>query len=407
MKRTAVVLVVLVCLLVPVSPALAGICDTDARPAATLLLPYFEVDLAHKKGVSTVFSINNSSFEATIAHVTLWSDLSVPVLDFNVYLTGYDMEVIDLQNVLVNGALPQTASAGQDPTDTISPHGEISQDINFASCNGILPSPPIPPTILGLVQEALTGEGPSLLGGNFCFGRDLGDRIARGYVTVDVVRSCTIRFPNDAGYFGPGGDALDANLLFGDYRIVDDKRAVGNTLVHIEASASDPQTSTAGQYTFYGRYVGWSAADHREPLPTTFGARYVEGDDLIVWRDSKVAQQVFLCGSQPAWYPLNQEALVIFDQQENPEFPAGIRPFPAEAQRTAVGGAALPVPFDAGWMYISLNATPAGAGANPPEDPAAAQGWVSVVSAEGKALVGYDAVRYDNACQARHTHPSL
>jgi hypothetical protein len=409
-KRTAVVLVLLLCLLIPASPALAGICDSDARPAATLLLPYFEVDLAHPNGTTTVFSINNAFETAALAHVTIWSDLSVPVFDFNVYLTGFDMEVIDLRDIIVDGNLPQTASDGQDPTDNISPQGELSQDINYPSCTGLLPIPqPIPPVFTEFLQSALTGGSSPIVANQFCFGRDLGDRIARGYVTVDVVNNCTLRSPTDPGYFGPGGDVSDANVLFGDYRIVDGKQAVGDTLVHIEASATDPQTSTSGQYTFYGRYVGWSAADHREPLPTTFGARYSEGTDLLVWRDSKVAQQVFLCpskgGSLPAWYPLGQEALVIFDQQETPAIPVGARPFPAEAQRTSVGSAELPAPFDAGWMYISLNATPAGAGANPPEDPAAAQGWVTVVSAEGKAFVGHDAVRYDNACQARHTHP--
>ncbi|HEV2846972.1 MAG TPA: hypothetical protein VG477_19100 [Thermoanaerobaculia bacterium] len=409
MKRTAFILVVLLCLLIPASPALADVCDADARPAATLLLPYFEVDLDHPKGITTVFTINNAFEMAALAHVTIWSDLSVPVFDFNVYLTGFDMEVIDLREVIVNGNLPQTASDGQDPLDRISPQGELSTDINFSNCTGQLPLPqPLPAIFSQHLQSALTGA-PSPLVGGLCFGRDLGDRIARGYVTVDVVNNCTLRFPTDTGYFGPGGDVSDANTLFGDYRIVDHKGAVGDTLVHIEASAGDPQTSTPGQYTFYGRYVGWSAADHREPLPTTFGARYTEDTDLIVWRDAKVAQQVFRCpsngGSLPAWYPLDQEALVIFDEQETPSIPADVRPFPAEAQRTAVGSAALPAPFDSGWMYISLNATPTGAGANPPEDPAAAQGWVSVVSAEGKALIGYDAVRYDNACQARHDHP--
>ena len=74
----------------------------------------------------------------------VWSDLSVPVLDFNVYLTGYDVQTINLRDILVNGILPRTASAGQDPTDTISPKGAFSQDINFASCTGLLPPPTLP-----------------------------------------------------------------------------------------------------------------------------------------------------------------------------------------------------------------------------------------------------------------------
>src|SRR5688500_13957587 len=97
----------------------------DDVPAATLLLPYFEVDLDDPNGVNTLFSINNASATATVAHVTVWSDLSVPVLDFDVYLTGFDVQTISLRNVL-NGILPVTADDGSDPDDTISNQGNSS-----------------------------------------------------------------------------------------------------------------------------------------------------------------------------------------------------------------------------------------------------------------------------------------
>src|ERR1700681_820426 len=109
-------------------PASAAICNIDVAPAATLLLPYFEVDLNNPNGLTTLFSVNNSAAVAVLAHVTIWSDLSVPVLAFNVYLTGYDVQTINLRDIVVNGVLPQTASAGQDPNDKISPKGPKSQD---------------------------------------------------------------------------------------------------------------------------------------------------------------------------------------------------------------------------------------------------------------------------------------
>ncbi|HEV7516602.1 MAG TPA: hypothetical protein VGR07_09915, partial [Thermoanaerobaculia bacterium] len=115
--RSAVLLSAVVCLLVLAVPVQAVICTIDDVPGATLLLPYFEVDLANPNGVTTLFSINNASAVAVLAHVVVWSDLSVPVLDFNVYLTGYDVQSINLRDVL-KGNLPQTASAGQDPSDT-------------------------------------------------------------------------------------------------------------------------------------------------------------------------------------------------------------------------------------------------------------------------------------------------
>ena len=128
------------CLLaVLAAPAFAVIGTVDDVPAATLLLPYFEVDLDNPNGVTTLMSINNASATAVLAHVVVWTDLSVHVLDFNVYLTGYDVQTINLRDIFVDGNLPVTASDGQDPADTISPQGPASQDINFASCNGILP----------------------------------------------------------------------------------------------------------------------------------------------------------------------------------------------------------------------------------------------------------------------------
>jgi len=428
MKRKALCLALL-CLLALAGSASAVICTIDEVPAATLLLPYFEVDLGNANGQTTLFSVNNASATAILAHVVVWSDLSVPVLDFNIYLTGYDVQTINLRDVL-NGALPRTASDGQDPNDTISPQGLLSQDINFASCTGALPPPAtLPSTFITHLQLALTGKASPVLGGR-CAGRNLGDNIARGYITVDTVNNCTLRFQGDPGYFGSGGtgDVTNQNVLWGDYFYVNPGQnfADGNTLVHIEASATDPQTSTSGQYTFYGRYDGWSAADNREPLSTNFAVRYVTGGvfsggtSLLVWRDSKVNQSAFTCPAttgRPAWYPLGQEGIVIFDEQEQPQvaqtFPVspqppntGLIPFPAEAQRTQVGGADLPVPFNFGWLYLNLNTSVAAAGSNPPEDPAAAQAWVSAeMTAQGRFSVGFNAVQLDSACTALHFTP--
>ena len=86
------------------------------------------------------------------------------------------------------------------------------------------------------------------------------------------MNSCTLLFPGDPGYFAPGGTgiATNQNVLWGDYFYVNPAAnfADGNPLVHIEASATNPETSTSGKYTFYGRYdsPAFNAADNREPL---------------------------------------------------------------------------------------------------------------------------------------------
>ena len=379
----------------------AGMCDNDERPAATLLLPYFEVDLQNPDGIDTVFSINNAYENALLAHVVLWSDMGVPVLNFNVYLTGFDVQTINLRDIL-NGMLPQTASAGQDPADTISPQGELSQDIDFPDCAGQLPLPPLPATLLDTVRKLLTGQASPLSGS--CAGRNRGDQIARGYVTVDTVNNCTLSFPSDPVYFS--GLATNQNNLFGDYTLINSSRgsAIGNPLVHIEAFDSG---FTAGDYTFYGRYVGWNADDGREPLATTFGARVVSrASDLLVWRDSKVNQEQFKCQTLPPWVPLGQESLIAFDTEENPVVFTN-SPFPLAAQRIRVDSNRLPIPHVDGWVYLNLNTIVVEAGDNPPYDSTAAQAWVSVVTRpdDGRLAVGYDARRYDSACTPNHSDP--
>ena len=442
--RRAIVIALVLAVLGWTAPAGAKIGTIDQVPGATLLLPYFEVDLDNPNGVQTLFSINNASATAILAHVTIWSDLSVPTLFFDVYLTGFDIQTINLRDIFVNGVLPRTASAGQDPTDTISPHGPVSQDINFASCSGILPLPTLQVIsanagvdYIAHLQQAHTG-GPSPVFSGKCAGQVLGDRIARGYVTVDTVNSCSLLSPAQMAT-GYASVITFQNVLWGDYFYVNSGQnfAQGETLVAIEACipgdgyvgyvGTSPGLCpfVAGNYTFYGRYDAFTAIDQREPLATNFATRFLNGGaftggtSLIAWRDSKVNQQPFTCpavaGARPPWYPLGQEGIVVFDEQENPNvipsFPVApqppqstIIPFPAEANRTKVGSSKLPVPFTFGWIYLNLNTTVTGSAT--PADAAAAQAWVVTVhDADGRFSVGYDAIQLDNAKTPLHFTP--
>src|SRR5689334_12525311 len=80
-------------------------CDISITPAATLLLPYFEVDTAAPigGGTTTLFTVVNTSRYPQIAHVTVWTDWAYPVLGFNLFLTGYDVQGINLYDVIVRG----------------------------------------------------------------------------------------------------------------------------------------------------------------------------------------------------------------------------------------------------------------------------------------------------------------
>ena len=411
----------------------AEIGTIDDVPAATLLLPYFEVDLNSTNGVTTLFSINNASASAAVAHVTVWSDLSVPVLDFDVYLTGFDVQTINMRDIL-NGILPHTADNGSDlPDDSISPQGPLSQDINFPGgtgpCGvpgGAYAAPLSNAFVEGHLQPALTGEASSIAN---CVGVDYGDNIARGYVTVDSVTQCNLDFPSSPAYFT--GIADFRNILWGDYFYVDPTGnfAQGETLVHIEACVPGNGYSGyvgngagycpfgLGDFTFYSRYVANLGLDQREALASQFAVRYITGGlfdggtDYIVWRDSRSTD--ILGGNCPAendfaWYPLNQDLVVAFDENENSEelcfLESDVSPptggqqtcFPIETGRYNVRDSAVPgsqtldPSFDFGWMFLDLDLT----------SEVESQAWVTaVMSAEGRFSVGFDAIQLDNASE--------
>ena len=54
-------------------------------------------------GPVSLFTITNVSPKDQIAHVTLWTDRAYPVVTFNVFLTGYDVQSINLYDVIVSG----------------------------------------------------------------------------------------------------------------------------------------------------------------------------------------------------------------------------------------------------------------------------------------------------------------
>jgi len=442
MKKIVLALLAALALAVPAS---AEICTIDDVPAATLLLPYFEVSLDAPVGWGkhTLFSINNASNVAAVAHVTLWTDQSIPTLDFDVYLTGYDVQTINLYDIFAFGNLPRTADDGADTLDTISPQGALSQDINFPGSSGpcvaAYTNPVLDSTRLANLRAAHTGKNAPAYGG--CLGANYGDNVARGYVTIDSVTQCNLLFPSSATYFS-GGIADTRNILWGDYFYVNEMMnlAEGETLVHVESCVGGstlPQyigyvgngagncPFAPGDYTFYGRYAAVAGQDQREPLSTTFATRYINGGlfdggtDLVVWRDSKTiptgANGPHSCAGNPSWFPLNQSDVVAFDEQENPTDlcftgdvvspPLGGAEtcFPLETQRVSLSGGNLigsdptpPTPF--GWMYLNLNTTVAGI-TYPAADPAIAQAWVTtLMDAEGRFGVGFDAIQLDSAC---------
>jgi hypothetical protein len=398
--------IVLAGLLALAGPVAATIGTIDNVPAATLMLPYFEVDLDNTEGVNTLFSINNSAASAVLTKVVVWSDQSVPVLNFNIYLTGYDVQTFSMRDVLVLGNLPRTASDGQDPLDDISPQGLLSQDINFASCSQLpFTNPAISNSFRLHLQQWLTGIESTAT--HNCAGSKNPEtpRIARGYITIDTVSSCDIFFPGDWSTYGP--TLTDQNVLWGDWFMINPSEnfAQGDMLVHIE---SCPTCFDPGDHTFYGRYNDGTADDDREPLPTTWASRYLNGGpfdggtSMIIWREGNESTAAYSCALQgpPSWYPLDTKQVLIFDEQEQPvivDSCPGTCPdpiaIPNEAQRMSVADDFLS-PFDFGWIYLNLQHPDLIAEYGDDD----AQSWViTVMEASGRFSVGYDVLQLDNA----------
>src|SRR6266550_2424604 len=278
-------------------------CDIGVTPAATLLLPYFEVETS-TRAVDTFFTIVNTGYLAQIAHVVVWTDWSYPVLDFNVFLTGFDVQPISMYDIIVNGIIApnpgSTTNGGTSSTATatsggvvLSPIGAFSSlnnanpNITIATC-GTLPGK-IPEFVRANVASLLvTGAaaGVCTLAGSPASSHPTATS-AVGYVTVDVAAVCSQNMPDAPAYVRT--EILFDNVLTGDYEILNKAAgsnfAGGNPLVHIRAipeggPANTPLTGaqTNLPFTFYQRYQNVTVNyDRRQPLPATFAARWIQG----------------------------------------------------------------------------------------------------------------------------------
>lgn len=371
-------------------------------PAATLLLPYFEVDIDKTQKLprtNTGFSINNAAPTATLAHVNVWSDQSFLVLTFNVYLTGYDIETINLREIFVNGNLPRTAPYKQDERDTLSPGGPVSLDSDFPSCEELpYPASVIPANVLSHLHATLQGERSPITG--LCAGskKKDEDNILRGYITIDVVNACTRAAPQNWEEYSKV--LSNQNVLWGQYYYISEaqRSILAENLVSIEAC---PTCFSPGDHTFYGRYNGASAEDAREPLPTTLAARFhnatgLEKPEFLVWRETyspgvEFGDLGYTCNLDgPSWYPLPTRQVVAFDETETP-YMGEVQAIPNAANQ--ISDIDLGVPWRFGWVYLNLQHP----NLNPAYGDQAAQGWVTVRMRTYDGLTGFDALQLDCA----------
>jgi hypothetical protein len=155
--------------------------------------------------------------------------------------------------------------------------------------------------------------------------------------------------------------------------------------------------------TFYSGFQNGATTDRRQPLPSTFAARWISGGpgafntEFTVWRE---APDSF--GACTVWpnkeIPLTE--LIRFDEDENPvssicAIGICVEPrfkLPATSRINAADTAVFPPNPDvdaAGWMYFNLNSEREGYSSN----------WVYVtMTAHGRFSTDIDASALGNGC---------
>jgi hypothetical protein len=386
-------------------------CDIGLYPAATLLLPYFEVSPV-PSGRTTVFTITNTGRLPQAVRVTLWTDYGYPVVAFSVYLTGYDVQALDLYEIIFRGRIAPDLGTGTD----VSPVGDLSANDNpqlvESTCRGLTVQLPDP--FLVLMQQAFM-EGTISPAGAFAGCERVGDphENAVGYVTVDVTTLCSGTLPTDLDYFTAelGYD----NVLMGDSIELDSQNgyAQGSPMVHIRAipEGGNPRTHRPSNFerTFYSRLHPRSrrTIDGRQPLPSTFAARWIQsrgGFDASykIWREVDTPANA-ACSAYADNAFMRVAEVVRFDEDENPEVRFAVPPFepivegptlPATARIGFDRGDVLPPnphAAPAGWLYFNFDSAEI--------DGPASQNWVvTSMRIAGTHSVDSDAVALGNGC---------
>jgi hypothetical protein len=343
MKKTFLTCMAIVALLAVASGAGAITCTIDQRPAATLLIPYFQATFTDlgapittgPTALDTLVTIGNASAAPMIAHVGVWNERTELVLDFNIALTGFDIQSFSVAQVL-RGFLPvtpinQNHVAEVKDSNQVTINGDVCQknpaapvypaaggylrarpqfpanasfDNNSATVS--YPPGPFPPAFLFQVLDSLDVTKDSFT----CGGVDGAiTNPIHGYITIDHANYCTLSNPNDPAYFVQDAIGMENNL-FGDY-IYTSGAGIGTNGFPAVAIEADPSlsdvtalssvntTSVPGRRTFYRRYIhtadpagctnttggGFIAppafdcggGDQREPLGLKYAARWFDG----------------------------------------------------------------------------------------------------------------------------------
>ena len=410
MKKTLMTCMAILALFALASSAYAITCTIDQRPAATLLVPYFEATFnpdgtplgTGANARDTLVTICNASSAPMIAHVNVWSERTELVLDFNIALTGFDCQSMSMANVLA-GHLPSTPidtdheeaddACQRNPDAEIYPdpagflrirpsQADTATPLDNTLATTAYPDPawPAGSAFADAVLDSLDETDDSVA----CGGVD-GDitNPIRGYLVIDHANYCNLSNPSDPNYYSRDAIGMENNL-FGEVIFTSGSGlpTMGGSTVNIEADASLAGDVDTDIRTFYHRYVGvdgpcfggncakfatnpWNmgVGDQREPLGLKYAARWFDAPGIEsffnVWRASSGSLSDLLGDDCTDIEPV--VSLTFFDEDEN-TVTSGVCPSPCqqqefnfelETQRRSINDFTHP-DWPAGWVSMDF-----------------------------------------------------
>jgi hypothetical protein len=397
MKKTLMTCLAIAALFAVAGSASAITCTIDQRPAATLLVPYFEATFAPDgtpvgtgaNARDTLVTICNASSAPMIAHVNVFNERTELVLDFNIALTGFDCQSMSMARVL-QGFLPATpvttahAASANDACQRNSSAGVYSPPTVTGEYLRIRPVDTATP-LDNTLATTLYPQPAWPAGSSFAFGvldslDETDDSVAcggvdgeitnpiRGYVVIDHANYCNLSNPSDPNYYLADAIGMENNL-FGEVIFTSGSGipTMGGSTVNIEAdpSLAGDANSSPRVRTFYARYVGtdtlcspgncslfstnpWNegVGDQREPLGLKYAARWFNTSAVTsnfnVWRASAGSLTDLLGPSDDPCTDVEPVVtLSFYDEDENTVL-SGVCPspctqptfnFPLETQR--------------------------------------------------------------------------
>ncbi len=402
MKKTFMTCLAVAALFAIASSATAITCTLDQRPGATLLVPYFQVSIDPATGTpvgsgiearDTLLTIGNASSAPMIAHVNVYDRFSSIVLDFNVALTGFDVQSMAMSQI-ISGHLPITLNSSGD--DVCQRAGGAV----YPNPDGFLRVSPTGPTNVPATNQDNINGTTNYTGTFFTVAEQLAtnctgsvEPLAIGYIVIDHANYCNLSDPTDPNYFIADAIGMENNL-FGEIIFTSGNGlpTYGISTVNLEAATEFGVATEAWSLgaaparTFYARYLDLSNetvctncgsgnpdtdlsisapwdegfGDQREPLGLRWAGRWFDltasgiiTTNYMVWRASGFA------GNCDVEEPLS--SLTFFDEDEN-TVTQGVCPspcstpqfnFPYETQQRNITDFQHPV-ADAGWVQLDF-----------------------------------------------------